>query len=139
MNDITNIVWANDGSAESKRGLEYAKLLAKTFGSKINALYVSAMPEIALFPHSKALMDELSTRMNQAEQKYSSEMQEIGEELEKSGIPFGYEILRGKPSEKIVEYADKTQSELIVMGNKGLGLIGKLILGSTTVNTLKLS
>lgn len=139
MNDIRNIVWANDGSAESKRGLEYAKLLAKTFGAKINALYVSVMPETALFPHSKALTDELYTWMLQAEQKYASEMQKIGEGLEKEGIPFGYEILKGKPSEQIVEYAGKTQSELIIMGNKGLGLIGKLILGSTTLNTLKLS
>ena len=42
------------------------------------------------------------------------------------------ELVEGRPAEKIVETANKGMFDLIVIGNRGLGGIKKLLLGSAS-------
>jgi nucleotide-binding universal stress UspA family protein len=42
------------------------------------------------------------------------------------------EILEGSPAEAIIEVANTSKSDLIVMGSRGLGRLAGLLLGSTS-------
>ena len=41
-------------------------------------------------------------------------------------------LLEGRPDESLMEYAEDRGVDLIVLGTRGHGLIGTLLLGSTT-------
>lgn len=139
MNGIKNIVWANDGSVEAKKALELAVSIARPYGAAIHGVYVSMVPQDIAFSLSKSVTDELYQWMLKAEDRYASDMEEVSKSLGPEPLDFDWQVRKGKPSEQIVEFAAEVAADLIVMGNKGVGLIGQLLVGSTTLNTLKIS
>lgn len=52
--------------------------------------------------------------------------------LEKARIPYDFHVLAGDPVEKIVASVDRLGCGHVVMGTRGLGLLGKLVLGSVS-------
>ena len=65
--------------------------------------------------------------------------QKIQKTLSNSNIKFEGVLLKGRPSEKLREFARKRNVDLIVMGKHGHGLIGSLLLGSETSKVVKAS
>lgn len=52
--------------------------------------------------------------------------------LEKTRIPYEFHVLAGDPVAQIVESVDRLGCGHVVMGTRGLGLLGKLVLGSVS-------
>jgi nucleotide-binding universal stress UspA family protein len=50
-----------------------------------------------------------------------------------------WEILPGKPAETIARYADLVEADLILMPTRGHGMLGRIILGSTTMDLLRIT
>ncbi len=48
-------------------------------------------------------------------------------------------VQRGDPADKIIEISESRDCDIIVMGTRGLGLLGKLMLGSTVQKTIQRS
>ena len=59
--------------------------------------------------------------------------------LEKAGIPYIAAVLVGPVAETIVDYAKKNGCEKIVMGTRGLGALGSVLLGSVTSRLMSLT
>jgi nucleotide-binding universal stress UspA family protein len=59
--------------------------------------------------------------------------------LDRAGVPYQAQVLVGEPAEVIVEHAGKTGCDLIVVGAKGRGALGDMLLGSTATKLLHLS
>ncbi|NIP30889.1 MAG: universal stress protein [Candidatus Dadabacteria bacterium] len=56
--------------------------------------------------------------------------------MESKKIKFDYEIVAGEPVDRILKRSQKYKSDLIVLGITGLGMVGKLLVGSTTQKIL---
>lgn len=126
------ILVPTDGSREVERALEYAFDLARMHNATIRALYVvnaagyGGLPmEAALEGVSDALRDEGRSAVGRVE------------ELAPDDVTVDTEVLEGSPSQVIVEEADPTECDLIVMGTHGRGGIDRLLLGSVTERVVR--
>jgi nucleotide-binding universal stress UspA family protein len=54
------------------------------------------------------------------------------EAAERAGVAAEYELLAGDPVEQILRLADNRNAQLIIVGSRGLGRIGSIILGSVS-------
>ena len=61
------------------------------------------------------------------------------EKLDAAGIPYSTHILVGPIAESIVEKALNTRCDLVCIGSRGMGDLGKALLGSTATKVLNLS
>jgi nucleotide-binding universal stress UspA family protein len=61
------------------------------------------------------------------------------EKLDAAGIPYSTHILVGPIAESIVEKAMNTRCDLVCIGSRGMGDLGKALLGSTATKVLNLS
>ena len=59
--------------------------------------------------------------------------------LDKAGIAYTPEVLLGPVAESIVRYATEQGCDKIVMGTRGLGAIGSVLMGSVTTKLLHLT
>ncbi|MGE5443360.1 MAG: universal stress protein [Ignavibacteriales bacterium] len=138
MRELKKIIWATDGSKESNEALNYARFLAQKFGSKIIGVHVIEMPEKQLYEYLDDPESEFYYRwMEKAEESYKSKLASIRDELFNQGVSFQGEILKGEPNKKIVEFAVSEKADLIVMGRRGLGLIDRILIGSSTLKVLR--
>jgi nucleotide-binding universal stress UspA family protein len=59
--------------------------------------------------------------------------------LQDAHLPFETHLLIGEPALEICRFVDTHKSDLIVIGSRGMGAIGNLILGSTAAKILRLA
>ncbi|MEM4658652.1 MAG: universal stress protein [Candidatus Methanosuratincola sp.] len=137
MLQIKSIVWAYDGSEESREALKYAVAFAKVFGSKIWGIHVSVVPETVAYEQFSFLTDDLYNFILKSEEKHRVEFNSIGDRLSIEGVEFEGDIVQGTPSSAIIEYARERNADLITMGKRGLGLLDRLLVGSTTLTTFR--
>ena len=114
-----NILVAVDGSKYSDRVVEYSCDLARKLTSSIILMYVSRYPDlvedyIAMGGSNPSPMGEHPVTM--AENVISK----LGEKIKKEKIPYEVVIESGNPAGKILEKSFAKNSDMIVVGLKGL-------------------
>jgi len=119
------ILLAVDGSEHALHAAEIAGNLARSEASsslRVIAVYES-VPEYLGEPNAQALID---AHMLRAETILTEAVKKVGE------IPGSIEteVLSGSPAEVIIAVASAENSDLIVMGSRGLGRLSGLLIGS---------
>ena len=122
---IKNILIPVDGSDGSDRAVAQAVELAKIYEAKLNFLYVANINQLAINAAlSQAILDAVKnagkTILTRAENMVPSEV-ESENFLE-----------TGAPAAVILEFEEKLNADLIVMGSRGLGLVKGVLLGSVS-------
>lgn len=124
------IIAAYDGSDNSKRALYRAIELAKLEGAELEVLTI--IPEEA---HMLAFEDVLIPET--FEERYR-EIAEEGVKLAKDrGVDAKVVVKGGDVAHEILEACDERGCDLIVIGKKGYGRIGRFLMGSITQKVLK--
>lgn len=134
---MKKILWATDGSKEADRALDYAKYLAIKSESQIMGVHVIPLPVQLLYENLEDSKEHLKNRRLNLEDEVANRFEEVSKDLKKSGVEFDGVILKGKPSDKIREFARKKKADLIVLGKHGHGLLESMFVGSETVKVLK--
>jgi len=124
---ITKILVATDGSEAALCGVQYAAYLATNLGCKVTLIHVV---ELASSPLSVAMKTE------EARRKFEEELRESGRSiirlsqkpLADAGIAVNYEVIEGRPSDVICNYAKEGSFDLIIVGNRGRGKAAQLLL-----------
>ena len=126
-----------DGSENATRALDYALRLAKEKGP-IELHLVTVHPEPLIYGEiqvyvSKEKMDEM--------QKAHSEdiLRPAMEAAAAAGVPHTSEILIGDTAPMIVAKAEELGCDGIVMGTRGLGAMGNLVMGSVATKVIHLT
>ncbi len=132
---INNILLGYDGSRESKIALRYSEYFASLFNSQISALHVNDLLNIN-FPHYPYYLLYIRECFAEQNKKFERSFKRIKKQLESKKIKFDYEIVAGEPVDRILKRSQKYKSDLIVLGITGLGMVGKLLVGSTTQKIL---
>ena len=133
-----------DGSQYSERAMKKAKELADCLGSKIILLNILSFRSTVSYYHHSARLAQDSSSLDWLDivekaktdgEKLLKESKEILDDTEVETVVLdepGAEI-----ANTIIEYADKRNVDMIVMGSNGLGSrVRRIYLGSVTTKVL---
>lgn len=120
------ILIATDGSDIAKKVVSSGIELAKAVGAKVYASYVIS----SRFGSGKAVRDHFVEEGNEA----LAYVQEAGKAAD---VEVESLMLEGIPSEEIIDFAEKNDIDLIVMGSLGKTGLSKFLLGSVAENVLR--
>ncbi|GAA0454981.1 universal stress protein [Halococcus dombrowskii] len=127
------ILVPTDGSPEVDAVLDHASGLAAAHDAELHALYVINTAGYTGLPGDTAI-GGLDAMMNeQGEAALDRAAEHVGDHLTERVL------LDGRPSAEIVDYADGTDCDLIVMGTHGRGGIDRLLLGSVAERVVRTS
>jgi len=119
------ILLAADGSEHSLKAAEQAARIA----SYDEESYISV---VYVLDPDEALMESF-----EQSSKGRAKLQPIEDELRKAGARFGTILLEGKPGPTIVEYANRHEFDLVVIGSRGLNSLQEFVLGSVSHKVAK--
>ena len=134
MENFTNIIVPTDGSKHAHRALERAIYLAEKCNAKlilVNVIDLNLQYSISaeeLLTPAERVIDQFK---KDARSVLDKAMSEIPDTIKKEAA---LEI--GSPAQAIVEFTKKHHGDLIVMGSRGMGTLGQIILGSVSRNVL---
>jgi len=116
-----------DGSDNAMRALQYAMRTAKSGGTTIHLVVAHEEPdvygEIAVYV-STAKMAELQRKQSEAVLAPAAKL------LADAAIPHTTEVLVGPIPRTIAKRADELGCDGIVLGTRGMGAVGNLLMGS---------
>ncbi|MCM1566015.1 MAG: universal stress protein [Dehalobacter sp.] len=131
--EMNKILVGFDGSPSSKKALDYAKYLSSKLNSSITVLTVIRLPD---FSSSR---DEVDEEIIEAGKRIFPMHREIVELGKKENITINTVIIHGHPVEKIIDYAQENEFDLIIIGTRGLGGFKKLVIGSVAQKVVSYS
>ena len=137
-----------DGSDHSRRALESAIQIAKSFNSKLMLLTVHHVtitpvtsPELTIqapviVPDASAA--EMTERAIEAAHNYDKKiLAEAEAKVRSEKIEVETELIDGNAVEEIVRKSEEGKFDLIIMGARGLSTIKKLFIGSVSDGVIK--
>lgn len=123
---VRRILAPIDGSEHADRALDYALELAEQLGAEVEILTV--VPETVETPE---WMREYTLKMKEEGERMISKAAE-GARGAHPNVTVTKELEEGYAAEKILETVKRRNFDLIIMGNRGLGLVRGLLLGSVS-------
>ncbi len=129
-----------DGSEPASRALREAVTIAEgKQEAEITLIYVSPSP--VYFPFYSMVGPSLDADVKEVEEKEGNQMLDelIEKESANTNIKFHKKHLYGIAAQEICDYANDTKIDMIVMGNRGMGAFGQVILGSVSNKVLHLA
>ena len=127
---FSNIMIAIDGSEHSIKAIEYALNIAKNYGATLHAVTVTYIPESYHVKQEDVLERPrgLSETMDDAKRWFES----FNENAKESNVQLRTELINShRPVDYVLlEYAEKENIDLIVVGTRGRLGFKKLLLGS---------
>lgn len=126
-----NILLAVDGSENSIRATQEAIKIA-SLGNKCIIKVVIAID----FSKSKDQVIHAKAK-EELELSRRKKLLPIEEKLKANNIAYEIKILHGEPGPTIVDYANKGNFELVVVGSSGLNSLQEMVLGSVSHKIVK--
>lgn len=145
MKMYERILVAYDGAYHSRKALDIGVEFAKSYNAKLFILTV--IPEVIfpVFPEEgmgvgypsilvKGERKDITDYSDKAEETYGKILNLVFEEIaeEHPELEVEPKLAEGKPSSVIVRMGEAEEIDLIIMGSRGLGAVGRFLLGSTT-------
>jgi nucleotide-binding universal stress UspA family protein len=126
-----NIILATDGSDHAKRAAENAMHIAKcTEGSLVEIVFVVDSDKVK----SDVLSHWNSADLDGKRKERIREVEKLARTYE---VSYKVTILQGEPGSAIVEYANNTNADIIVIGSRGLSGLQQFVLGSVSHKVAK--
>lgn len=121
------ILLAVDGSDHALHAAKLAGNLARQMNAEWVRVVIAFDP-VPIYLGEPDLQIVINARLKEAQKI----LKEAGEAVGKIPGEVHTEMLEGSPAEAIIEVAGARESDLIVMGTRGLGRIAGAVLGSTS-------
>lgn len=134
---MKNILIPTDFSAFSKSAVRTGAYIAAKTGAKIHLLNICHAPEDwnRLSSEQKQRFPEIEGRITEAELK----LEKLSKEPILSGIEVKMGVQGGSAYRKILDYAESSKIDLIVMGAHGLNEMEGPFIGSTAQKVLRVA
>lgn len=129
MLPIRTILHPTDFSQNSDWAFDVACALAKDYGARVIVLHVTLPPahvyaEGLIMTQPLDYLDDLRKRLCRLQPGHP-------------GVPMEHRLLEGDAGDTIVELAEETKSDLIVMGTHGRTGLGRLLMGSVAEKVMR--
>jgi nucleotide-binding universal stress UspA family protein len=130
MLPFTRIVVGMDFNEPALAALQYARSIAKAFGSSVSVVHV--IPAVANEVYA------YSTQMVETWERSAYEhLCKLLPEDERAVLRGQFEVRIGAPVEEILDFAGEQKADLIVLGTHGRGPMGHLFLGSVAERVVR--
>ena len=140
MISLQRILVPVDFSECSRAALDHAALLAKSFGAKIDLLYVWEAPAFVAPEAMVGAAGTTQTLSQLAGDQARAAMDEFATKARGSGIEVtSTRVEQGDPARTIVEVAERDGYGLIAMGTHGRAGFAHLLLGSVAEKVVRRS
>ena len=128
--EFSKIMAAIDGSEHSLKAAEYALEIAKSFGAQLYAITVTSVPESYHLKQEDVL--NKSIEMHDGMEDAKIWFEKFNQHSKEANIQLKTELINSqRPVDYIIlEYAEKNNIDLIVVGTRGRSGFKKLLLGS---------
>lgn len=122
-----NILLAVDGSEHALNAARMAASLAKVMNSQTLRIVVAYDP-VPVHLGDPYMQEAINARISETDQIIQRAVQAVGT------VPAEVhtDMIEGDPAEMIIEVAKTRDSDVIIMGSRGLGKLAGLLLGSTS-------
>jgi nucleotide-binding universal stress UspA family protein len=118
---VTKILFAYDGSEESRRALRYAERL----GTGDSVIVLSVATKLIEAPATSKF-----TEPGHDPGRLRGELEELRESMGDAGVKAEFISTIGNPAAEILNTAESHGVELIVLGRQGLNAVARFLLGS---------
>lgn len=128
-----NILIAIDGSEYSQKALEFACTMAGKFEGALHILHVpqgTAADRVMALGGAAILIHASKDEIEEAGKKLIESAVDVAKEANCNSITT--ELRSGDPAKEIVASAAENDADFIVIGSRGLGDFGGLLLGSVS-------
>jgi nucleotide-binding universal stress UspA family protein len=125
-----SIVVGTDGSETATQAVRQAVDLAKATGARVEL--VSAYEPVSgqrLREETQQVPEDMQWMVNPRED-VDSTLEEASEVASEAGVPVETYARQGDPADAILDVAEETKADLIVVGNKGMTGARRFLLGS---------
>ena len=130
------LVVATDGSPHAKKAVEYAARLTRELReTEILLVTVGHIPALAMADPGMPVLD-ITPLVEATERAGQQILEEAMAGFAGVTVPVKRIYRNGDPSIQIIEAATEAKADLIVVGARGLGQVGGLILGSVSERVL---
>jgi nucleotide-binding universal stress UspA family protein len=133
LSDRQLIVVGVDGSEHSITALQRAVEEAVRRDAELHVVYVSDLA-VELFRVSGAVPID-ATEIVRMQKEGVWEV--VGPEIERLGYPGERVSLEGYPADTMVDYCNKKEADLLVLGTRGRGRLASTFLGSTSMRAME--
>ena len=130
---LQKILVAVDGSEYSQKALELACQLTEKFDGTLHILHVpqgAAADRVMVLGGASVMIHAGREQIEKAGQTLIEAASKIAEERLPGRVTS--ELRGGDPADEIIKSADENASDCIVLGSRGLGDFGSLLLGSVS-------
>jgi nucleotide-binding universal stress UspA family protein len=133
---MKRILVAVDGSASAQRAVDYAIGQAKQYPLRMELVYVTVIPDSYATLHAYLARKE---NRQFAERKAKQVLAPAARKCARAKLPHRVSALWGDIAPEIVRAARRLKCDSIVMGTRGMGPVGNLLLGSVATKVIHLS
>ncbi len=132
INKLENVAIAYDFSEIADDMLEYAKEFLKPFGSKVTLIHVEEEIELPI-------LEKLGINiLPQIREKKEEKLNQIKENFEKEGLPCEVVYIEERdPAEGIIEVLQQKDFDMVMVANKGLSGLKRILMGSVSLEVLR--
>ncbi|WP_068787300.1 universal stress protein [Paenibacillus phocaensis] len=132
---FNKILTAYDGSKAANKALDKAIELCKSApGAKLEVLHVYDFPRFYVAEGFAPVPSSMNKDFYELAERTAEEAKS---RLAAAGLEPNVKMDQGAPAETILEYAQTTGADLIVIGSRGLGGIREFVLGSVSHNVVQ--
>ena len=122
---IQRLLVAIDGSDEARRAVQLAADLAGRYRARLVVAHV--------VPNTEELPSGEFQSFQEAVERAGVELlEDTSEHIRLPVDQVETKLLRGEPPTALCELADQLDADLVVIGSRGLGAVGRMLLGSVS-------
>ena len=125
-----SIVVGTDGSTTAQEAVRQAIELARTVNASIHLVSAYEPVSESRLTHERQQVPEDAQWMVNAREDVDAALKESAEPLEEEGLNVQRYAREGDPADAILDVAEETKADLIVVGNKGMTGAKRFLLGS---------
>jgi nucleotide-binding universal stress UspA family protein len=137
IEDFQRILTPIDFSEHSKKAISYAKVMAESYGAKLQILHViEENIHPAFYASGKSSIFELIPNIKE---KSEQALRQLFNDAPGPKVDSEFHVVEGRANQEIVKFAEKNGSDLIVIATHGLTGIEHLLLGSVAEKVVRMA
>ena len=133
-NLFKKILIANDGSENARRAVSHGIDIAKISGAEVYAVYVVSDEHAKVSGKVMGWAEPFEEYMTDRGEVATADVEKSGKATE---VRVEKVLLKGSPAEQILDYSEKNDIDLVVMGTQGLTGIKRFLIGSVAENVIR--
>lgn len=128
------ILIATDGSAGAKKAADAGIEIARMSGAKVHASYVIDTSTYSSVPKDPRWEEAMYSQFRELGKEATSYVEEKAKE---AGVEVEAVLLEGHPAEEIINFAERNEVDLIVLGSLGKSGIERFLMGSISEKVVR--